>query len=66
MYVCKLTSDETVESKTEELDTAIASYREAQAYQLTCGGPGPVADYEIMAIVNEHDGEFVIETQDNL
>ena len=47
-------------SKQEELSAKVAAYQAAQAHQLENGGPGPVADYDIMEIVNEHNGEFQV------
>lgn len=44
-----------------EVDGKIKGYKAAQKKQLTSGGPGPVADYETMAIVNEHAGKYSIE-----
>jgi len=49
-----------VEEKQAETAAKVAAYQAAQAHQLQHGGPGPVADYDIMAIVNEHNGEFQI------
>jgi hypothetical protein len=49
-----------VEEKQAETAAKVAAYQAAQAHQLEHGGPGPVADYEIMSIVNEHNGEFEV------
>jgi hypothetical protein len=49
-----------VEAKQAEISAKVAAYQVAQAHQLANGGPGPVADYEIMAIVNEHAGQFQV------
>jgi hypothetical protein len=49
-----------VEEKQAETAAKVAAYQAAQAHQLQHGGPGPVAEYDIMAIVNEHNGEFQI------
>jgi hypothetical protein len=49
-----------IEAKQAEISAKVAAYQAAQAHQLQHGGPGPVADYDIMAIVNEHSGEFQV------
>ncbi len=49
-----------VEAKQAEISAKVATYTAAQAHQLQHGGPGPVADYDIMEIVNEHNGEFQV------
>jgi len=49
-----------LETKQQEIATKVAAYQTAQLYQLQHGGPGPVADYDIMEIVNEHAGEFQV------
>ena len=46
--------------KQQEIQAKIDAYKAAQAYQLEHGGPGPVADYDIMSIVNEHEEQFQI------
>ncbi len=46
------------------IDDKIKAYKAAQKKQLVSGGPGPVADFDILKIVNEFDGKFEIE--DNL
>lgn len=46
--------------KQQEIQVKVEAYKVAQVRQLTNGGPGPVADYEIMSIVNEHDGQFEV------
>lgn len=54
-----------VEAKQAEVSVKVAEYQAAQAHQLEHGGPGPVADYDIMSIVNEHNGEFEIVAQNS-
>ena len=49
-----------VEAKQAEVFAKVAAYQAAQAHQLEHGGPGPVADYEIMEIANEHAGQFEV------
>jgi hypothetical protein len=49
-----------IEAKQAEISAKVAAYQAAQAHQLQHGGPGPVADYDIMEIVNEHNGEFEV------
>jgi hypothetical protein len=54
---------ETIEEKVQkeqELQIKVDAYKAAQQYQLQYGGPGPVADYETMEIVNEYNGEFQV------
>jgi hypothetical protein len=46
------------------IDDKIKAYRAAQKKQILSGGPGPVADFDILKIVNEFDGKYEIE--DNL
>lgn len=58
MKIIEVSTESEVLSKQEEVAAKVAAYQAAQAHQLQHGGPGPVADYEIMAIVNEHSGEF--------
>lgn len=41
-------------------DKGILDYKAAQVFQLQNGGPGPVADYETMAIVNEYNSQYEI------
>ena len=54
-----------ISSKEQELVSKIDAYRAAQAHQLEHGGPGPVADYETMEIVNQHNGEFSVILKEN-
>lgn len=46
-------------------DDKIKAYKDAQKFQLENGGPGPVADYDTMAIVNEFAGKYEIELPDD-
>jgi hypothetical protein len=49
-----------IDAKTAEVQTKVDVYIAAQQAQLQNGGPGPVADVEIMTIVNEHNGQFEV------
>lgn len=48
------------QEKIDELQPKIDSYEAAKANQLANGGPGPVADFDVMKICNEHDGNFEV------
>jgi hypothetical protein len=60
MKIIEVSTQSEVSSKQAELESKVAAYQAAQAHQLQHGGPGPVADYDVMAIVNEHNGEFQV------
>ena len=60
MKVIEVNLIEEVEIRKQEISIKVSAYQAAQAYQLQYGGPGPVADYDIMEIVNEHNGEFQV------
>jgi hypothetical protein len=60
MKIIEVSTQSEISSKQAEISAKVAAYQAAQAHQLQHGGPGPVADYEIMAIVNEHNGEFQV------
>ncbi len=60
MKIIEVSFIQEVEEKQIEMAAKVAAYQAAQAHQLQHGGPGPVADYETMAIVNEHNGEFQV------
>ena len=60
MKIIEVATQSEISSKEQELASKIAAYQAAQAHQLEHGGPGPVADYEVMSIVNEHDGQFQV------
>jgi hypothetical protein len=60
MKSIQVPKDSEVEAKQLEVSTKVAEYQAAQAHQLEHGGPGPVADYEIMEITNEHAGQFEV------
>ena len=64
MYVITIKHNEDLTTKQAELSAKVAAYKAAQAHQLQHGGPGPVAEHEIMVIVNEHAGQFVIELEE--
>jgi hypothetical protein len=49
-----------LDAKRAEILTKISNYRQQQKRQLEKGGPGPSAEFDIMKIVNEHNGEFII------
>lgn len=61
MFKIKVGSQEEKTQKEIEILLGIEAYKDAQEHQIQNGGPGPVADYEIMQIVNEHNSEFEIE-----
>jgi hypothetical protein len=60
MKIIEVSTQSEISSKQAEVAAKVVVYQAAQAHQLQHGGPGPVADYEIMAIVNEHNGEFQV------
>ena len=60
MKIIEIDSITEIDAKQIEIAQKIEAYRAAQAHQLEHGGPGPVADYDVMSIVNEHNGEFQV------
>jgi hypothetical protein len=60
MKIIEVLTQSEISSKQIEIADKIETYKTAQTHQLQHGGPGPVADYETMAIVNEHNGEFQV------
>jgi hypothetical protein len=60
MKTIEVSTQSEISSKQAEVAAKVAAYQAAQAHQLQHGGPGPVADYDIMEIVNEHNGEFEV------
>lgn len=46
--------------KEKEIKIKINEYKKKQEYQRQNGGPGPVADFEIMKICNQYSGEFEV------
>jgi hypothetical protein len=52
--------DALVQAKLEEIQQQVEDYEAAKVWQKANGGPGPVADIEIMKICNEHNCEFEI------
>ena len=46
--------------KAAEVQAKVDAYKAAQQAQIQNGGPGPVADFEIMKICNEHNCEFEV------
>jgi len=60
MKIIEIDSISEIEAKQIEIAQKIEAYRAAQAHQMEHGGPGPVADYDVMEIVNEHNGEFEV------
>jgi hypothetical protein len=60
MKIIEVSTQSEVSSKQAEITAKVSAYQAAQAHQLQNGGPGPVADYDIMEIVNEHNGEFEV------
>jgi hypothetical protein len=64
MYKIKVSDLAEKQEKEIELITKITSYKLAQSKQLEEGGPGPVASFEVMVIVNEHNGNFEVEVEE--
>jgi hypothetical protein len=58
MKVYQVASQQEKEQKEQIVSQKIQQYKAAQQYQLEFGGPGPVAEYDIMEIVNEYDDLF--------
>ena len=48
------------DSKSSEIQSKVDAYKAAQEYQRQNGGPGPVADFETMKIVNQYNGQFEV------
>lgn len=51
--------------KASEVQQQIDDYITARDHQLANGGPGPVAEVEIMKIVNEFNGQFEVVFKEN-
>lgn len=49
-----------IDEKVAELQQKVDKYEADKQKQLQEGGAGPVADFEIMKICNEHNGEFEV------
>jgi hypothetical protein len=49
-----------IDAKVAEIQAKVDAYEAAKAYQLANGGPGPVAEFEIMKICNEHSCNFEV------
>ena len=49
-----------IDDKAAEIQAKVDAYEAAKEHQRQNGGPGPVADFEIMKICNEHNCEFEI------
>lgn len=49
-----------INDKTAEIQAQVNAYQIKQQHQLQHGGAGPVAEVEIMKIVNEHAGQFEV------
>jgi hypothetical protein len=64
MKTIEVSTQSEISSKQAEVLAKVAAYQAAQAHQLEHGGPGPVADYEIMEIANEHAGQFEVVAQE--
>lgn len=60
MKIIEVSTQSRIEAKQIEIQAKVDAYKTAQINQLKHGGPGPVADCEIMSIVNEHDGQFEV------
>lgn len=54
------------EKERKVIEEKLSQYKKDQKKQLKNGGVGPVADFEIMKIVNEHKGKFDLEVEDLL
>ncbi len=65
MYIIKYDSvkhaGKTELEKKAEVDTKINKYKQDQKNQLKNGGPGAVAEFDIMSIVNDHSGVYELE-----
>lgn len=48
------------DEKYAEIQAKIDAYKAKQEYQRKHGGPGPVAEFEIMKIANEYNGQFEV------
>jgi len=57
--------DHLLNEKIEEVQTKVQQYKDAQLYQIQNGGPGPSAEFEIMKIVNEFQGQFEVVFESN-
>jgi hypothetical protein len=53
------------DAKAAEIQSKVDAYKAAQQHQLQHGGPGPSAEFEIMKIVNEHNGQFEVIFKEN-
>ena len=49
-----------IDDKTAEIQAKVDAYEAAKEHRRQNGGPGNVADFEIMKICNEHNCEFEI------
>ena len=49
-----------IDAKTAKIKAKVNKYKAAQEYQRKHGGAGPVADFDTMKIVNEHNGQFEV------
>lgn len=49
-----------IENKTQEIQAKVDAYEAAKENQRKNGGPGPVAQFEIMKICNNHNCEFEV------
>lgn len=52
------------DAKAAEVQAKVDAYKAAQQHQLENGGSGPVADFEIMKIVNENNSQFEVVFKD--
>lgn len=48
------------DEKTAEIQAKVDAYEAAKEHQKQNGGPGPVADFEVMKICNEYNCEFEV------
>ena len=49
-----------IDTKAAEIQAEVDTYKQAQENQRQNGGPGPVAEFEIMKIANEYNGQFEV------
>ena len=52
-----------IKEEKDKVNSLLNAYKLAQQQQLEYGGAGPVADFETMKIVNEHNSIFEIEVE---
>lgn len=60
MKIIKVNTQQEAVEKQAELQLKIEAYKTAQFRQIRYGGPGPVADYDVMEIVNQYNSQFQV------